>query len=294
MLSLHAPAVAIICLLLFLEEAGLPLPVAPGEAVLLGAGLLISAGTDPGWLVIPLAYLSVLAGVATAYWWAHRIGPRRVRSLAHRLHMGGPYDRATSRLRAANSMQIAGSRLLPGLRVYTSLVAGAVGLDRRRFAIGVLPASALWVAVFVGLGYFVGVRVERLLGYVAGYGLEGALILVIAIAWVLAARWLPAPRDEEKVRVSPAPWRLPLALIIDFLLVLVVVAILSVLSVVATNNLNDLVVAMVTFSLLGLAYILVARQTVGFTVGEAALDVRYHPPWTSRQMARAKQMRLRP
>jgi membrane-associated protein len=291
---LHAPAVAIICLLLFLEEAGLPLPVAPGEAVLLGAGLLMSAGTEPGWLVIPLAYLSVLAGVATAYWWAHRIGPPRVRSLAHRLHMRGPYDRATSRLRAANSAQIAGSRLLPGLRVYTSLVAGAVGLDLRRFAIGVIPASALWVAVFIGLGYFVGARVERLLGYVAGYGLEGGLILVIAVAWVFAARRLPAPRDGQTVRASPAQWRLPLALAIDFVFVLVVVAVLSVLSVVATNNLNDLVVAVVTFSLLGLVYILVARQTVGFTVGEAILDVRYHPPWTNRQMMRAKQIRLRP
>jgi len=294
MLSLHAPAVAIICLLLFLEEAGLPLPVAPGEAVLLGAGLLIAAGTEPGWLVIPLSYMSVLAGVATAYWWAHRIGPRRVRSLAHRLHMARPYDRATTRLRAASSMQIAGSRLLPGLRVYTSLVAGAVGLDPRRFAIGVLPASALWVAVFIGLGYFVGARVERLLGYVAGYGLQAGLILVIAVAWVIAARWLPAPRDEENVRASPAPWRVPLALLVDFMLVLVVVAILSALSDLATNNLNDLVVAMVTFSLLGLVYILVARQTVGFTVGEAAFDVRYHPPWTNRQLARAIRMRPGP
>jgi membrane-associated protein len=293
-LSLHAPALAIICLLLFLEEAGLPLPVAPGEAVLLGAGLLISAGTEPGWLVIPLAYLAVLAGIATAYWWAHRIGPRRVRALAHRLHMGGPYDRATRRLRAANSMQIAGSRLLPGLRVYTSLVAGTVGLNPRRFATGVVPASALWVTAFIGLGYFVGARVERLLGYVAGYGLEAGLILVIAVAWILAARWLPAPRDDENVRASPAPWRLPLALMVDFLLVFVVVAILSVLSVVATNNLNDLVAAMVTFSLLGLVYISVARQTVGFTVGEAAFDVRYHPPWTNGQMARAKRMRLGP
>jgi hypothetical protein len=85
---------------------------------------------------------------------------------------------------------------------------------------------------------------------------------------------------------------LPLALGVDFLLVLVVVAILSVLTDVATNNLNDLVAGMVTFSLLGLVYILAARQTVGFTVGEAALDVRYHPPWTNGQMARAEQMRL--
>jgi len=208
--------------------------------------------------------------------------------------MSGPYDRATGRLREASSIQIAASRLLPGLRVYTSLVAGAVGLNPRRFAIGVIPASALWVAVFIGLGYFVGVRAERLLGYVAGYGLEAGLILVIAVAWLLAARWLPAPHDDQNVRASPAAWRLPLALIFDFLLVFVVVAILSMLSDVATNNLNDLVVAMVMFSLLSLVYILVARQTVGFTVGEAALDVRYHPPWANRQMARVKRMRLGP
>lgn len=282
---MHAPALAVICLLLFLEEAGLPLPIAPGEAVLLGAGLLISAGTEPWWLVAPLAYLSVLAGVATAYWWARRIGPRRLRSLARRLHMGGPYDRAAGRLRAAKPLQIAASRLLPGLRVYTSLVAGAVALDRRRFAIGVLPASAVWVAIFIGLGFFVGARVERLFGYFAAYGLKAGVILVIAVVWVLAARHIPAPRREQDVPASPAPWRLPLALCLDFVLVFAVVAILSLLSDLATQNLNDVVIAAVIFSLLSLAYILVARETVGFTLGEVAFDIRYHPPWRNRKVS---------
>ncbi len=279
---MHAPALALICLLLFVEEAGVPLPVAPGEAVLLGAGLLISAGTEPWWLVIPVAYLSVLAGAATAYWWSRRIGPVRLRSLAGRLHMGRPYDRASARLRAATPLQIAASRLLPGLRVYTSMVAGAVGLDGRTFAVGVLPASALWVATFIGLGYFVGVRVEQLWGYVAAYGLKAAVIVVIAAMWVVAARRVPLPHDDDNVPASPAPWRLPLALLVDFVLVFMVVAVLSVLSDFATQNLNDVVVAAVTFLLLSLVYILVARETVGFTLGEAALDVRYHPPWRRR------------
>jgi membrane protein DedA with SNARE-associated domain len=275
----HFPAIAVICLLLFLEEAGLPLPFAPGEAVLLGAGLLISGGTDPVWLVIPLAFLSVLGGVATAYWWAHRIGPERLRSLARRLHAGGPYDRAAGRLRAANPLQIAGSRLLPGLRVYTSLVAGAVGLDRRRFMSGVLPASALWVVAFIGLGFFVGVPVERLLGRFAAYGVRAGLIVLIAVVWVLAARRIPVARRDEESPTSPAQWRLPVALALDFVLVFAVVAILSLLSDLATQNLNDVVLAAVLFSLLSLVYILVARETVGFTLGEAVLDVRYHPPW---------------
>jgi membrane protein DedA with SNARE-associated domain len=278
-LSSQASAVAVICLLLFLEEAGVPLPFAPGEAVLLGAGLLISTGADWVWLVIPLAYLSVLGGIATAYWWAHRIGPERLRSLARRLHAGGPYDRAAGRLRAASPLQIAGSRLLPGLRVYTSLVAGAVGLDRRRFMTGVVPASAVWVTAFIGLGIFVGVPVERLVGQFGAYGLRAGVVLLIVVLWVVVARRIPPARHEDEVPTSSAPWRLPVALGLDFLLVFAVGAILSVLIGLATQNLNNVLLAAVTFSLLSLIYILVARNTVGFTLGEAVLDVRYHPPW---------------
>ena len=266
------------CLLLYLEEAGLPLPLAPGEAVLLGAGLLISGGSDPAWLVIPLAYLSVLAGVLTAYWWAQRIGPNRLRSLARRLHAGAPYERAAGRLRAASPLQIAGSRLLPGLRVYTSLVAGAVGLDRRRFWIGVLPASAAWVLAFIGLGFFVGAPVERLLGRFAAYGLRIGIIVAIAIVWVVAARRIPAGRRVAEAPAMPAPWRLPSALALDFTIVFAVVAVLSVLSDFATQDLGDVVFAAVLYSLLSLLYLLVARETVGFTLGEAVFDVRYHPP----------------
>lgn len=144
--------IAIVGALLFLEEAGLPLPVAPGEAVLIGAGLLIAGGGAPFWLIVPVAYLAVICGVLTGYAWAHRIGPKRVHALAARLHAGGPYDRAASRLRGATPLQIAASRLLPGLRVYTSLVAGAVGVKMGRFMAGVLPASALWVVAFIGAG----------------------------------------------------------------------------------------------------------------------------------------------
>ena len=34
----------------------------------------------------------------------------------------------------------------------------------------------------------------------------------------------------------------------------------------------------VIFAVLGILYLVVARQTVGSTLGEALLDVRYHPP----------------
>jgi membrane-associated protein len=267
-----------VCALLFLEEAGLPLPVAPGEAVLIGAGLLVASGSAPVWLIGPLAYLAVIAGVLTGYTWAHRIGPKRVHGFAVRLHAGGPYDRAASRLRGATPLQIAASRLLPGLRVYTSLVAGAVGVNMGRFMVGVLPASALWVAAFIGLGFFVGAPVEKLLGRVEAYGLRAAVVAVVVIVWVVAARRMPPARFHAGSAPNHEALRLAGALVIDLFAITGVAGALVLLTGLALGDPGELPFAAVIFAILGILYLVVARQTVGSTLGEALLDVRYHPP----------------
>lgn len=282
-MHISSSGLAIVCGLLFLEEAGVPLPVAPGEAVLVGAGLLIAAGGAPFWLVAPLAYLAVVGGVLTGYAWAHRIGPKRVRAIAARLHAGGPYDRAASRLRGATPLQIAASRLLPGLRVYTSLVAGAVGVKMGRFIAGVLPASALWVVAFIALGYFVGAPVQRLLGRAEAYGLVAGAVGLVVVVWVVAARRMPPARADFAIAADHEALRLVLALAVDLLAVTCVAGALVLLAGAALGGSADLPYVAVTFAILGVLYLVVARETVGSTLGEALLDARYHPPrrpWT--------------
>jgi membrane-associated protein len=270
--------VAIVCALLFLEEAGLPIPVAPGEAVLIGAGLLVASGAAPIWLMAPLAYLAVIGGVLTGYTWAHRIGPERVHALAARLHAGGLYDRAAARLRAASPVQIAASRLLPGLRVYTSLIAGAVGLNVGTFLTGVVPASALWVVTFMGLGLFVGAPVERLLGRFEAYGLRALVVAVVVVVWVLAARWMPAAELDTAAGPPSGRWRLAVAFGVDLFAVSCVAGALSLFTGLVGGDSDDLAVVVAMFAILSVLYMVVARQTVGCTLGEALLDVRYHPP----------------
>jgi membrane-associated protein len=269
--------IAIVCTLLFVEEAGLPLPVAPGEAVLIGAGLLVAGGTAPVWLIAPLAYLAVICGVLTGYTWAHRIGPERVHALAARLHAAGPYDRAAARLRAATPLQIAVSRLLPGLRVYTSLVAGAVSLNLGRFMTGVLPASALWVVTFMGLGIFAGAPVERLLGRFEAYGLRAAVVVAVIAVWVLAARRVPAGETSTTDEHGRGKWRLAAALGVDLAAVGCVTGALSLVAGLAPRDSEDRAVVAAIFAILGIIYLVVARETVGFTLGEALLDARYQP-----------------
>ena len=282
----QASGVAIVCALLFLEEAGLPLPVAPGEAVLIGAGLLVASGAVPIWLMAPLAYLAVICGVLSGYTWAHRIGPKRLHALASRLHAGGPYDRAAARLRAASPLQIAASRLLPGLRVYTSLVAGAVGLNLRRFMTGVLPASALWVVAFMGLGLFVGAPVERLFGRFEAYGVRAVAVAVVVVVWVVAARWMPAAKPATAAGPHSGRWRLAVAFVLDLVAVTCVAGALSLITNLAGDDSGDLAFVAAIFAILGVLYLVVARQTVGYTLGEALLDVRYHPPRDRRRMQR--------
>jgi membrane-associated protein len=282
----QASGVAIVCALLFLEEAGLPLPVAPGEAVLIGAGLLVASGAVPIWLMAPLAYLAVICGVLSGYTWAHRIGPKRLHALASRLHAGGPYDRAAARLRAASPLQIAASRMLPGLRVYTSLVAGAVGLNLGRFITGVLPASALWVVTFMGLGLFVGAPMERLFGRFEAYGVRAIAVAVVVVVWVVAARWMPAAKPATAAGPHSGRWRLAVAFVLDLIAVTCVAGALSLITNLAGDDSGDLAFVAAIFAILGVLYLVVARQTVGYTLGEALLDVRYHPPRDRRRMQR--------
>lgn len=276
--------IGIVCVLLFLEEAGLPLPIAPGEAVLIGAGLLVARGSESIWWILPSAYVAVCCGVLVGYTWANRIGPARVQALAIRLRAGGPYERAAARLRAATPIQIAASRLLPGLRVYTSLVAGAVGLKLGRFLTGVLPVSALWVLAYMGLGYFVGAPLERLLGRLEAYGLRAVLVALVVVLWVLAARRLPAAEPAHAGESSKsgasgqARGRVAVALGVDLSAVCIAAGALSLLAGFAQGNSGQLPFLIAILAILGLLYLVVARQTVGYTLGEALLAVRYYPP----------------
>src|SRR5438105_4875478 len=79
---------------------------------------------------------------------------------------------------------------------------------------GVLPASALWVVAFMGLGFFVGAPVERLLGRLQAYGVRALVVAAVVAVWVVAARRLPAVKTDP-VPARPGWWRLAAALLLD-------------------------------------------------------------------------------
>jgi membrane-associated protein len=276
--ALHgAPSLVIVCAVLFAEEAGVPLPIAPGEVVLIGAGLLVASGALPVWVVLPAAYVAVLAGCLTGFAWARAIGPDRLRGLASRLRAERGFDRVTLRLRDVGIAGIGVSRVVPCLVIYTSLVAGAVGVSPRRFALGVAPAIAAWAAGYTALGIFFGVPAERLLGRYENLALRAGVVLaVLAITYLFLRRVPPAHAgDPEGEPESRSALRLAGALAIDLGLVAVALAAFGVLTRMQVPDANDISSSVFVVGTISLVYLLVARRSVGHTLGESLLGVRY-------------------
>ncbi len=271
--------VLVSCGLLYLEEAGIPLP-APGEGILIAAGVMMAAGVISPWTFFPLAFIATVGGALTGHAWAGLMGPLSARRLAERLRAGRAYDRVAQRLMRAGWWQICVARLIPGLRIYVSLVAGASGVDRRRFLAGVAPAAAALVAFFTLLGVVVGAPAVRLMGNAERAALRIGLISLLAVLAFLAVRLIPpVHRDQNAFLRASRPWRLALGLGLDVgVIACLMVGVTEVLEVTLSFSypaglvFTALLVAAVT-----VAYVAVGRRTVGATAGEVFLNVRYLP-----------------
>ncbi len=271
-------AIVLLCSLLFVEEAGVPLPFAPGELTLLAAGLLIAAGGLDPWVFVPLAFAVCVAGAMVGYSWTRVVGEHGLTDLAVRFHQAKALERVSKRVREAGPVGIGVSRLIPGLRIYTTLVAGAFGVRRRTFIEGLIPSTAIWVCVFVAIGVVAGIPVEHFLNNLARVAVQGGILLVIGVGGYLAIRKTPAKEREPLVNV-PVWLKTSLAALIDLG---VVASILTGLLAIARLVTGSGLIAswadgLVALAVVAALYLFVTRRSTGATVGEALLHTVYLP-----------------
>ncbi|MFN2451327.1 MAG: DedA family protein, partial [Candidatus Dormibacteria bacterium] len=270
-------ATILICALLFIDEAGVPLPFAPNEILLIAAGLLIGGGGLSPFIFFPLAFLAMGGGVAAGYGWARALGPTQLRKMADRLRAAKHYDRAVRRLRDTNALGIFVARMLPGVRVYATLVSGATEFPRRRFLAGALPAMVVWCVFFTMIGVVVGKPAEAYYFRVERFLVSGGLFIALGVAGFLAARHVP-PSEERSGLLTPLPRasRYAIALAIDLGAVAsIVIGVERIARFVIhqhPDGRND--VALLITAVL-LAYIVISRRGPGGTVGEQLMEVTY-------------------
>lgn len=182
--------VAVISGLLFIEETGVPVPFAPGDLLLLVAGIAIASGSvDPVLMVVGVAASTILGALLGREIFS-LVGRQALIRAADKLHFRPHLERATATLRRGGARAVFIGRLTPGLRINTTQVAGVSNMPRLTYAAGLLPSVAVYMAVFMGVGALAGERVVGVLHQAQHRLFVVVVSTLLAAALVLSLRWL--------------------------------------------------------------------------------------------------------
>jgi len=139
------------------------------------AGIAIAAGRVNPALLVACAFVAIVTGAGLGREVFAVLGWDRLMKVAGPLHARVPLGRASAMLQRNGWRAVFTARLIPGLRVHTTDVAGVSQMPRRTFMGGLLPATAVYVAAFVGLDAAFGRPILRVI-----HEAEHQLLVLIA------------------------------------------------------------------------------------------------------------------
>lgn len=209
--------------LVLIEEAGIPIPV-PGDSLVMLAGAKKSKtlGYDVGMILT--SSIAVFIGCSILYFLIRRKGRPLLDKYGKYIHLN---ERRLAMLERwferHGRLAIVFGRLIPGLRIPTTIMAGLSDVPYGEFA----PTAAI-AAVFWSVFYFwIGLIIQREMRYITaiGDGLLDDLTGSIVWIWLIVALCLSGgtihlgrrihrkrrARHEERVRSDHAAPTLPLS-----------------------------------------------------------------------------------
>ena len=182
--------IAVVCALLVTEEVGIPLVFAPGDLLLVVAGAAIPSANLNPVVVVAATTCSVLLGAVAGRELFARLGYPVAARIAGLLHASAGLDWLTRRLRSGGSAAVFVGRLTPGLRAHTTEAAGVVRMRRTTFLVGLVPAVAVYEAVFMGLGVWQGRAAWSIVQAYTPPPVVTLLLLIGAVGSLLVGRLL--------------------------------------------------------------------------------------------------------
>jgi membrane protein DedA with SNARE-associated domain len=184
--------------IIIIEEAGAPLPL-PSEAALLYAGYLVATGELNPLVAGLVATAAAACGSAILYALARRGGRPLMRRWGRYIHLSeARLALVEGWMARAGLPAVLVARLVPGLRIVTTVVAGLARVPLRTTVAAVLGASLLWSYAWIVLGRLLGANWEaglRAFERAGRWGLLAAAIvgLVALLLGFLLRRRAGAP-----------------------------------------------------------------------------------------------------
>ena len=174
--------------LVFLEDFGVPVP---GETVLIIAAVYAGTGRLSIWLVALIAFIAAILGDNVGFAIGHFGG----RPLAERY---GKYilltperlDKTASFFDRHGGKVIVIARFVEGLRQANGIIAGITGMHWKRFLPFNMLGAALWVGLWVSIGYFSGSNIDSIYRTATKYELFfGIAVGLLILAWIAHRVW---------------------------------------------------------------------------------------------------------
>ena len=154
-------------LLLLVEEAGVPIPL-PGDMLIALAGA--QPHLDPFYAVrvLTASTLAVFLGSSVLFWVIRQGGRPLVLRLGRYVRVNPQrLDRMERWFAQRGALAIVIGRLIPGLRVPTTVMAGLIGVPYRVYAPAAALSALLWSVFF----FYLGRLVQPYVGVLTAFGL---------------------------------------------------------------------------------------------------------------------------
>ena len=176
--------------LVFVEETGIPIPFAPGDLLLIIAGVAIASDTVDAVPMVSALLLATILGAMVGREVFAAVGRPALLKAADALGFRPALNRTTDLLQRRGAPAVFIGRLIPGLRITTTQVAGVSKISRFAFAAGLIPSVVVYIAIFVGLGALLGQPAVRMFHRAEHRFFVVTVTVLAALAVILSVRWL--------------------------------------------------------------------------------------------------------
>lgn len=159
-------------------------PPIPSEVVLPLAGFTVTAGDLSFWSTFLWATAGSVVGAWLLYWVGQAIGADRLRKVADWMWLVEPedVDKALRWFDKYGPASVFFGRLIPGVRSLISIPAGIDRMNFLTFTAWTACGSAVWNALLIGLGIWLGASYDVVARYIDRYSTVVYVILALAAA----------------------------------------------------------------------------------------------------------------
>ena len=179
--------------LLFVKEAGIPIPV-PGDLIVLSVGVAAAGGSiDPVVALVVIIVAGILGGIVQ-FGLVRGPGRRSLLAILRRLGVTeARIEALAGRLGRGGATGVAVARMTPGVRVVAIAAAAIAAVPFGRFTVGLVVGNAIFVGAHFALGFALGKPAIALVS-----GAAGAVTVVVGLAVVGGAGWWLIDRRRRR------------------------------------------------------------------------------------------------